>query len=72
VNLQASNMHNKQVSCAPNDDLVGFAVLICCVAAAFTQFCNLSKFNNLWLHDPLNKDRIVRDTAKSSITLCKL
>jgi len=65
-------MRNKQISCAPNDDLVGFTVLIFCVAATLTQFCNLSKFSNLWLHDPLYKDQIVKDAANNSITPCKI
>jgi len=49
-------MRNKQITCAPNDDLVGFTVVIYCVAATFTQFWNLFKFNSLLLHAPLYKD----------------
>jgi len=71
VNLQA-NMRNKQIFSAPNNHLVRFSGLICCVAAKFTQFCNLFKFNSLRLHAPLYKDWIVRDAANSSIPLCKI
>jgi len=35
VNVQA-NMRNKQISSAPDDDFVGFTVLVCCVAAKYT------------------------------------
>ena len=65
-------MRNKPISSAPNDDFVEFTVLVCCVVAKYTYFRNLFKFLNLWLHDPLHKDWIVRDAANSSIALCKI
>jgi len=49
-------MRNKQISSATNDEILIFALLIFSVAAAFTQFHKLLKFNNLLLHDPLYKD----------------